>query len=172
MKPRNFEMLQTDTSNPTPLREFNPGLILMVLLLGGSMKLADPVGNSLYAPLFIRCALGMYFILEGNIILSDHDAFIRDIHGLQMLTAHSATLVGILLPYLEITAGILLVTGLWTILGAFLISVVLATFILALGIFPKQGTPFNKDIILLAASLSLLYSGAGAFSIDLFRKQS
>jgi uncharacterized membrane protein YphA (DoxX/SURF4 family) len=76
-----------------------------------------------------------------------------------------------LLPYFELAAGVLLIVGIWTTLAAMLTSLMLLSFVIAFGAFPKGGELlFNKDILLLAASVSLLYSGAGALSIDRFRK--
>jgi uncharacterized membrane protein YphA (DoxX/SURF4 family) len=46
------------------------------------------------------------------------------------------------------------------------------SFVLAFGVFPGTHDIFNKDLILLAAACSLLYSGPGALSIDNIGKQS
>ena len=132
------------------------------------MKPSAPIGNSLYAPFFIRVALGAYFIMAGLAKLEDHHGFINEVYRLGALPEMMATLYGIVLPYLEVIAGLLFILGLWTVLAAIIISVMLASFIFAFGIFTASG-PFNKDVLLLAAAVSVMYSGAGAFSVDRFR---
>lgn len=134
------------------------------------MKLNEPIGNPLYAPFFVRVTLGAYFVLAGFAKLEDLPSFIAEVQGFNMLPSHLATLFAILLPYLEIIAGALLVLGMWTTLAAMITSMLLAAFVWAFGLFPNRPDLFNKDLILLAASVSVLYSGAGAFSIDRFRK--
>ena len=122
------------------------------------MKLSQPIGNGLYAPLIIRVALGSYFILAGRMKIDGLPAFVEVVRKYNVLPDHLATLYATLLPFL----------GIWTTLAAMLTSLMLTSFVFALGIFSHQ--PFNKDIVLLAASLSLLYSGSGSLSVDLFRK--
>ncbi len=133
------------------------------------MKPSSPIGQAIYGPLFIRIALGLYFVLAGLVKLQNPEGFITEIQGMGILSPRGSMLFGIILPYAEIFAGALLVVGFWTVLAAMLTSVMLIAFVLAVGLKPGAFAPFNKDLILLAASVSILYSGAGAFSIDRFR---
>lgn len=134
------------------------------------MKMHEPIGNSLYGPLLIRCSIGAWFVLAGLMKLDNPSLFVQQVERMNIIPAPFSTLYGILLPYLELGVGALLVLGVFTTLGAILASVLLLSFVFAFGIFPSGGALFNKDILILAAALSLLYSGAGAFSIDRFRK--
>ena len=134
------------------------------------MKVNEPVGNPLYAPVFIRLTLGAYFIVAGLLKLESPQQFVQEVQKFGRLGEPMATLYGILLPYTEIMAGVLLVLGFWTTLAAALTSLMLLSFVAALKLFPDGGKLFNKDVILLAGSLSLMWSGPGAFSIDYFRK--
>ncbi len=135
------------------------------------MKLNQPIGNAMYAPIFIRFALGGYFILAGLLKLENPTAFIQQVQHFQLLKEPLATLYGILLPYAELGAGALLILGLWTTLAGALSSLMLISFIIAMKLFPDASTHlFNKDVLLLCASLSLLWSGPGFYSIDYFRK--
>ena len=133
------------------------------------MKPSTPIGNSKYGPLLVRVSLGAYFVLAGLAKLENPHLFITEIKNMGLLPDLMATLYGILLPYIEITAGALLIIGFWTILASFLSALMLISFIIALGLTPMPHTPFNKDIILLGAAISIMYSGAGALSIDRFR---
>lgn len=134
------------------------------------MKVSEPLGNPLYAPFLIRLGLGAYFILAGLLKLDDHNAFLAHVRAFNMLPDQAALLYGLLLPYAEVAIGGLLVVGYWTTLASVLASLMLFSFVLALGTFPNTARLFNKDIILLGSSLSLLFSGAGAYSVDRFRK--
>ena len=135
------------------------------------IKLNEPIGNSLYGPLIVRCALGAFFILAGHMKLQNPQAFVQEVQSLNLMPHQLATVYGILIPYFEIGTGALLIAGFWTTLGAIFSSLLLVSFVwVSGGLFPHSKNLFNKEILILAASLSLLYSGAGAFSIDRFRK--
>jgi uncharacterized membrane protein YphA (DoxX/SURF4 family) len=136
------------------------------------MKLNEPIGNPLYAPFLIRLGLGAYFILAGMMKLDQHYTFIAHVKAFGLLPDQAALLYGLVLPYAEIAIGALLVLGFCTTLAGLLSSLLLLSFIIALGTFPNTGRLFNKDIILLGGSLSLLFSGAGAYSVDRFRKSA
>jgi uncharacterized membrane protein YphA (DoxX/SURF4 family) len=49
-------------------------------------------------------------------------------------------------------------------------SFLLVSFICAFGVFPGSTDIFNKDIVLLAATIGLLYTGPGSYAIDGVRK--
>ncbi|MCB0330873.1 MAG: DoxX family protein, partial [Bdellovibrionales bacterium] len=86
------------------------------------------------------------------------------------LPDHLETVYGILLPYVELLAGSLLILGFMTTLGAMLAAFHCVTLLWVFGIFSTTGHLLNKDLIMLAGALSVLYSGAGAFSVDRFRE--
>ena len=57
-----------------------------------------------------------------------------------------------------------------SILGAVLAAFHCATLVYVFGFFSSTGQLLNKDLVMLAAALSVMYSGAGAFSVDRFRE--
>ena len=135
------------------------------------MKMHEPVGKPEYGALFLRMPLGAYFILAGLMKLKSVHVFIETVKAYGMLPENASILVGVLVPYLEVAAGILLLLGLWTTLAAFVASILLASYIYAVGFLVGEGKElFNKDLILLAAAISLLFTGPGRGSIDGFRK--
>jgi len=134
------------------------------------MKIYEPIGDSSYGPLFIRVALGAYFVLAGLLKLNDPSGFVAEVHKMAVIPPHFGTVYGILLPYVEVVAGGLLVVGLWTTLASLCTTLMLVSFVVAFGVRPAETQLFNKDIILLAASLSLLYTGSGAWGFDRFRR--
>lgn len=131
--------------------------------------MSQPMGNPLYGPLIIRLALGGYLILAGFYKLEDIPGFLQVVKSFHLMPDKVATLYGTLVPYIEVATGLLVIIGMWTTVAAILIAAIFGSYIYALGIFPVSREIFNKDIVMLAAALSLMYSGAGAFSVDKFR---
>lgn len=134
------------------------------------MKMNEPIGDSLYGPLILRSVLGAYFIISGMRLLDDIPGFIAEVQRFGILPNQMAAMYAILLPYFQIGVGGLLVIGFWTTFASMISSLMLISFVIAIGLFPTKFGPFNKDLILLASAISLLYTGAGAFSLDRFRK--
>jgi uncharacterized membrane protein YphA (DoxX/SURF4 family) len=148
--------------------------VLFVIYL--HMKISEPIGNPILAPLFVRVALGIYFVLEGRAKLSLNTGlvvpeFIREVRTLTTMPEQISTVYGILLPYLFVIVGALLLIGLWMTLTAGLATLILCSVCYMWGIYASQNPlVFNSNLILLIVAASLLYSGAGALSIDRFRK--
>jgi len=135
-----------------------------------AIKINEPVGPSWWSPFIIRAALGSYFLLAGLSKLEALGAFIQQVKGFGILPENVSSLYATLLPYGEVAIGALLLLGLWTTLMAILSSLLLFSFICAFGVFPGDYDLFNKDLILLAASFSLMYSGPGGYSLDNVRR--
>lgn len=134
------------------------------------MKMNEPIGDASIGPLLVRLPVGIYFVLAGLLILKDPTGFVAEVHNMKILPPHAGTIYAIMLPYVQIAAGGLLIIGMWTTLAAGLISLMLLSFVLAFGLYPAGSHLFSKDIIFLAAAVSLLYTGSGAWSVDRFRK--
>ena len=135
------------------------------------MKINEPVGDPAFGPMFLRLSLGAYFVLAGLLKLENMDSFLKVTSSIALLPKPLSLVMGVIMPYLEIFAGALLIIGFWTTLAASIATILLGTFIYLFGIYPKGSSElFNKDIILLAGSVCLLFTGAGAISIDKFRK--
>lgn len=130
------------------------------------MKMNQPLGAAHFGPMIIRLTLGAYFILAGMGKLNLLAAFVDQVRSFGVLPGNIAAVYGILLPYVEVAVGGLLIIGMWTTLSGVLAALMIVSFVYAFGVFPGSHDIFNKDIILLAAACSLMYSGPGAFSID------
>ena len=133
------------------------------------MKPSEPIGNPAWGAFFVRVAVGCFFVLKGLNEIQHVPIAVSGGGLLRNLPPHVNTLLGILIPYLEIAAGALLVVGFWTIIGAMCASLIALFFVYAVGVFPRGAQLLNQDLVLLAGSISLLYTGAGAFSVDKFR---
>ncbi|MBX7137498.1 MAG: DoxX family protein [Oligoflexia bacterium] len=140
-----------------------------------AVKMHEPIGEAHYGPLLLRCSLGAYLLLSGLSQIDHLELFIDAVQRNRHFPEHVSTLYAILVPYLEVLTGALLIVGIWTTFAGIVSALMLGSFIFATGLFPYKNDMFttrlfNKDVILLCAALSLLYTGAGAFSIDRFRK--
>ena len=69
------------------------------------------------------------------------------------------------LPFAEMGLGALIVLGLFTRLSAFLLSALLISFLMIVGI--QDATfPFHPNVLFLANALLLFFAGGGGVSID------
>lgn len=137
--------------------------------MGEGIKFNKPVGDAMYGPLLVRLALGSYLLMAGLAKMDNIPGFINEVQTFHYMPQHLATVYGILTPYLEVIVGGMILLGMWTTLAAGMAGLIVISYIFAFGVFPYTSKIINKDIILLSAALSLLYTGAGALSIDRFR---
>ena len=72
---------------------------------------------------------------------------------------------GYALPFAEVAAGFLLIVGFLARPAAGVISLMLLSFLFALGFGAEQG-PFSKEVILLTLALLLMVTGPGGISVD------
>jgi uncharacterized membrane protein YphA (DoxX/SURF4 family) len=136
-----------------------------------ALKMNEPIGPATFGPLLARLGLGSYFLLAGLSKLQMLSAFIQQVKTFGVLPENTASLYGVLLPYLEVSIGACFILGLWTTLIGFMASGLLISFICAFGVFPSSTDIFNKDFVLLGTVFCLLYTGPGAYSLDNVRKQ-
>lgn len=141
------------------------------------MKMNEPMGDAAFGPLLVRLPLGAFILMAGMAKLDQLAAFISEIKKFGILPENIASLYGSLLPYTEVFVGGALILGLWTTLSAALSSIILLSIVIAYGAFPQipgtvstDMTIFNKDIVLLGMSLSLLFTGCGKYGIDNVKK--
>lgn len=90
-----------------------------------------------------RLALGGIFIYSSLDKIAHPDEFARIIANYGILPDLLVTLPALVLPWLELFAGLLLVAGIWTRSVAALLSLLLLAFILALGVNALRGIDVN-----------------------------
>jgi len=86
-----------------------------------------------------RLALGGIFIYSSLDKIAHPHEFARIIANYAILPDWLVTLPALVLPWLELMAGLLLVAGIWTRSAAALLALLLLAFILALGINAVRG---------------------------------
>lgn len=121
---------------------------------------------SLLAPLILRLVAGVTFIDLGLFVLKgEKDRWLTSFKALRIPRAEMAVKI---FGYLEIITGAMLVLGLYTQIAALILTII--TFFEAY-IEYKEPVILKRNLIfyilLLTITLSLLFSGAGAFAIDL-----
>jgi uncharacterized membrane protein YphA (DoxX/SURF4 family) len=154
------------------------------------IKISDPIGDPSYGPFLVRLPLGVYFIQSGIAKMNHPQIFLDAVKQYNEIKEPLATLYGVLSPYVEFVTGVFVLIGFWTTLAGILAALLSLSFFFALGTYKHMpwspdfvvlskpvaaagvfpGYVPRWDVLLLAASLSLLYSGAGALSVDRFRK--
>lgn len=125
-----------------------------------------------------RLSLGFMFLLagirkfipaeEGQSVMQKLSAFAGYVASQAPLPQVLGQAYGYALPFVETVAGGLLVIGVAGRVAAGLITLMLLSFIIAMGpdIWPPQGAPFSKEIVLLTLAAMLTVTGPGRLSLD------
>lgn len=137
------------------------------------MKLHEPLGPPVWAAFFVRVSLGYYLFIQGYAHLTKVQEIVDKVKGFNMIPEHLAQLYGSLLPFLAVASGIMLILGFWTTLAALVSTIMIASVIYAFQDYPKTfRAPPTPTMVLLCSSISMLFSGSGAMSVDNFRKSA
>ncbi|MEK7117417.1 MAG: DoxX family protein [Patescibacteria group bacterium] len=126
----------------------------------------DLLTYSMLAPFIIRVVAGFTFLNTGILKLSREKG--RWLISLEELKISRASVVLKILAVIEIVGGILLIVGAWTQLAALILTLFTTAVFFIEYRDPsilKRNLPFY--LLLLSITLSLLFSGAGAFAFDL-----
>lgn len=138
------------------------------------MRIIDPFASPQWSPFIIRLAVGVYFFLLGSWGVSDPEHFRYALEQFSGFSGLIATLYSTFGPWLLCTIGVFLVLGFMTI------PATLASCLLFLPLFWSAGTfqsahelqnfvdrrVLYRDLVVLVSAMSLLFSGAGKFSLD------
>ena len=130
--------------------------------------------NKSYGYLILRMIVGMIFLVHGYGKLWGNapgiEAWIGMIGSLGFpLTTFTAYLVG----YAEFLGGLALILGLLTRYASILLSIVMIVAIFKVKLSLGLIGGYELDLALLAANISLIFTGAGKISLDklIFRKE-
>lgn len=150
----------------------------------GKIILRSPFQASLTAA---RVILGAVFIYAGAIKIIDPAGFALAVYNYHILPGRLVNITAIMLPWVEVIAGLSLVLGLWTPGGALIISGLLLTFTITMGFNLSRGLDVScgcfssspsgniitwwyllRDSSLLALSLLVLFADQGRFSLGAY----
>ena len=121
---------------------------------------------SLLGPFVLRVVLGLIFIDLG--ILKFRGEKTRWLASFEALNIHPADLMLAIYALLQIVGGVFLIAGFWTQVAALVLAVFSG---IELGIEWKAREVLKRDLVfyllLFVISVSLLFTGAGAFAFDI-----
>jgi putative oxidoreductase len=125
--------------------------------------------------LIARLPIGFFFLIAGaNKVKGGIPAFVQSAGG--AVPSYLPTSLGhgylYALPVFEILVGACLILGLFFRPVAFVASLMILSFILAVTGVTSDAGPFQPNVVFLGLALGLAFAGPGAFSADraLFRK--
>lgn len=93
--------------------------------------------------LFFRLVLGGIFLYASIHKIMEPAPFAKVIYGYSLFPDSSINLIAITLPYIEFICGLLLMTGIFPISSAVILTVMLALFIIAISINLVRGHEFD-----------------------------
>lgn len=80
----------------------------------------------------LRIAIGAVFVYAGAVKIFDPVGFAVDIDNYRMMPAEAINLMAITLPWIEVVVGLLLVVGVWVKSSAWIVSLLLIMFLIAI----------------------------------------
>jgi uncharacterized membrane protein YphA (DoxX/SURF4 family) len=91
----------------------------------------------------LRGLLGGLFVLASLHKIGDPASFAKIVYGYDLFPGATVNLIAIFLPFLELTAGLALVTGIYPRASAVILSGLLLSFIVVIGINAIRGHVFD-----------------------------
>jgi uncharacterized membrane protein YphA (DoxX/SURF4 family) len=125
-------------------------------------------GTSSFGLLIMRIIVGSYTLSLGIMQASNIEAYIAKVKAMNVLSENTAFIASFAFPFILIIFGSLYIMGFFTPVTSFILALVSLLKIIARGLFPTPGVPFNKDMIIFACFVLTLFSGAGKISFDVF----
>lgn len=101
--------------------------------------LMNKVLSNKYLLFFLRVVLGFVFIYAGTEKISDPSGFSTSISNYRLLPIFMVNFFAITMPWIEMSAGLLLVFGIAVKENAFIINVMLFVFIIAIAVSLARG---------------------------------
>ena len=128
-------------------------------------------GSSSFGIFLIRFVIGLIFIVAGTKKAMNVEAFIGYVKSLDVLSDNLAFIFGFILPFAEIFFGALFLIGFMTPLTSIVLSLMEIGFIATYGHlnganFQYSISPVAYNLLMLACTLHVLFSGAGVVSFD------
>ena len=137
-----------------------------------------------YFLLLCRIVIGFIFLYAGMEKISDPSGFASSINNYKLLPFPLVNIAALILPWIEVTAGILLIFGIRVKENAFIISGLLGIFTIAIIISLLRGLNIDcgcfgtlsgtkigiqkliENILMFLAGVMLLYFGGGSISFS------
>ena len=139
-----------------------------------------------YTTVGFRVILGAIFIWASLDKISHPEEFIKIVESYKLLPFSLAVIFAVSLPWIELICGLLLIAGTYTRSSALVLTSMLGSFMVAIGINLYRGADlscgcfdvqtgsndlwltFIRDIALIAMGLQILFFDRGSFSLRNF----
>ncbi|HVO72851.1 MAG TPA: MauE/DoxX family redox-associated membrane protein [Ignavibacteriaceae bacterium] len=146
--------------------------------------------NNNYLLFLVRFLVGFVFIYAAVEKINDPGSFAFSIHNYKLLPLFTINITAIILPWIELTAGMLLVMGISVKESSFIISISLIIFIAAVSISLLRGLNINcgcfgtaggtkiglwkilENLFLLLLSVYLYFFGSGNFTLSCIKPKN
>jgi uncharacterized membrane protein YphA (DoxX/SURF4 family) len=92
-----------------------------------------------WVALVLRIFLGSFYVIAGAVKISDPGQFAQAIANYRLLPHETLNSVAIILPWIEIVAGLFLIFGIWFLASAWLINAMTTMFIVAIAAAVARG---------------------------------
>jgi uncharacterized membrane protein YphA (DoxX/SURF4 family) len=159
-----------------------PYIIVTVILLvavgalaaAGKFQVVRAFWGNPYASAAFRLFLGISFIVASMTKIPYPAEFAENVAGFMMVPTWGVNLMGVIMPWAELVAGLFLILGIRTRAAATIIGVLLVVFIVGLTVNLIKGTPINcgcfesvgepiswelvvRDLLMLAMAVQILF---------------
>ncbi len=99
--------------------------------------------NNPYVELTVRWLIGMIFVYASFHKIADPSGFAKIIYGYGLFPNISVNLIAIVVPFIELTAGMALITGVYPKSAALIISGLVVLFMIAVSVNLIRGHEFD-----------------------------
>ena len=106
------------------------------------MTLADRL-SSPWLTIRVQIALGVFFVAAALPKIVDPPGFAHKIYNYRLVPGGLVNLMGLVMPWLELLAGLALILGIWTRTSAALIGALLLVFVAAISINLARGNAID-----------------------------
>jgi uncharacterized membrane protein YphA (DoxX/SURF4 family) len=140
--------------------------------------------NNKYLLLISRLILGFIFLYAGMEKITDPEGFARSVNNYKLLPYSAINIIALILPWLEVTAGLLLLFGIAAKENAFILSSLLVVFLVAIAISLLRGLNIDcgcfgtaggskvgiqklvENVLLIIPGLHLMIFGSGDITLN------
>ncbi len=106
-------------------------------------RLLNSILNNPHVELTVRWLIGMIFIYASFHKIADPSGFAKIIYGYGLFPNISVNLIAIVVPFIELTAGIALITGVYPRSAALIINGLVISFIITISVNLIRGHEFD-----------------------------
>jgi uncharacterized membrane protein YphA (DoxX/SURF4 family) len=117
----------------------------------------------------VQIALGLFFVAAALPKLVDPPSFAHMIYNYRLVPGAFVNLMALVMPWLELLAGLALILGLWTRASAFLAGALLLVFVVAISLNLARGNAIDCGCFDVSAANKTVAERLAAMRLDIVR---